>query len=251
MALSEALQEISMPLLEYVSDEHLLTEVEFLLAKAKKKKDDAEKTFNRNVIDPFGALFESPGFLTHSEWRNFEMARQYQKTIQNHVGTFHQKLLGHVDGWEDRGTGGVIDLINEEKKILAEVKNKYSTVTGGDLADKYKNLDALVSPKSSVYKGYKAYFVNIIPRKPERTDTTFTPSDKERGAACPKNENIRIIDGASFYHLVTGREDALKELHTILPSAIEVVMRERFGMAEFSIQDRASFMQYFSLAYEK
>lgn len=51
-----------MPLLEYVSDEHLLTEVEFLLAKAKKKKDDAEKTFNRNVIDPFGALFESPGF---------------------------------------------------------------------------------------------------------------------------------------------------------------------------------------------
>ncbi|WP_028357647.1 Eco47II family restriction endonuclease [Brackiella oedipodis] len=238
-----------MALLEYVSDEELFKEVEFLLGKAKKKQTEAEKTFYRNVIDPFGALFESHVFSSHDQWRNFELARQYQKTIQNHVGTFHQKLLGHVGGWRDCGVGGVIDLINEERKILAEIKNKYSTVTGGDLVHKYHNLDRLISPKTSLYKGYTAFFVNIIPKKPQRIDKPFTPSDKERGDRCPENEKIRIIDGASFYHIVTGREYALKELHSVLPTVIENVLRERFGIAEFTIKEKESYMRYFSLAY--
>lgn len=46
-----------MALLEYISNENLFSEVENLLTKAKKKKETAEKTFNSNVIDPFGALF--------------------------------------------------------------------------------------------------------------------------------------------------------------------------------------------------
>lgn len=238
-----------MALLEYISDEDLFNEVETLLTKAKKKKDAAEKTFNSNVIDPFGALFEAPGFSSHEEWRNSELARQRQKTIQNHVGTFHQKILGHVDGWQDMGIGGIVDLLNEERKIIAEVKNKYSTVTGGDLADKYKGLDELVSPKYSRFKDYCAYFVNIIPRKPVRSDIPFTPSNKGSGTLCPSNPNIRIIDGASFYELVTGRPDALQELYSALPHAIEYVLNERLGQKGFYIPDKESFIKYFGLAY--
>lgn len=238
-----------MPLLEFIDDENLFNEVETLLRKAKEKRDSAERTFNSNVIDPFGALFEAPGFLSHEEWRNSELARQRQKTIQNHVGSFHQKILGHVDGWQDMGIGGIVDLLNEERKIIAEVKNKYSTVTGGDLADKYKGLDELVSPKHSKFKGYCAYFVNIIPRRPVRFDTPFTPSNKGSGSLCPSNPNIRIIDGASFYQLVTNRPNALKELHTVLPQAIEYVSNTRLGQEGFAIPDKVSFIEYFSLAY--
>lgn len=238
-----------MDFLEFVSDDVFLSEVRLLLNKARNKRSSAEKSFNKNVIDPFGALFESSGFHNHQEWRNSEMARQCQKTIQNHVGTFHQRLLGHVDGWVDMGTGGIIDLHNPQRKIIAEIKNKYSTVTGGDLASKYYSLDALVSPKHSNFKGYCSYFVNIIPKHPARIDSTFTPSDKDKGSRCPENENIRIIDGASFYTLVTGREHALRELHTALPDAIELIYRNDFGNVEFSIPDRQEFMQYFNLAY--
>jgi len=240
-----------MALLEFISDENFLDEVETLLRKAKNKIDAAEKTFNSNVIDPFGALFEAPGFISHVEWRNSELARQRQKTIQNHVGTFHQKILGHVEGWQDMGIGGIVDLLNEERKIIAEVKNKYSTVTGGDLADKYKGLDELVSPKHSKFKDYCAYFVNIIPRRPLRTDLPFTPSNKGSGTQCPSNPNIRIIDGASFYQLVTGRPNALKELHAALPRAIEYVLNERLEQKGFSIPDKESFIEYFHLAYDK
>lgn len=239
-----------MSLLKFIDDESLFSEVETLLSKAKLKRESAEKTFNSNVIDPFGALFEAPGFLSHEEWRNSEIARQCQKTIQNHVGSFHQKILGHIDGWQDMGIGGIVDLLNEERKIIAEVKNKYSTVTGGDLADKYKGLDGLISPKHSKFKDYCAYFVNIIPRRPVRSDTPFTPSDKASGSLCPSNPNIRIIDGASFYQLVTGREHALKELHSVLPLVIEHVSNSHLGQNGFSIPDKQNFMEYFSLAYK-
>ncbi|WP_258316055.1 Eco47II family restriction endonuclease, partial [Escherichia coli] len=87
----------------------------------------------------------------------------------------------------------------------------------------------MVSPKHSRFKDYCAYFVNIIPRKPIRYDIPFTPSNKGSGTQCPSNPNIRIIDGASFYELVTGRPDALQELHSALPHAIEYILSERFG----------------------
>lgn len=237
--------------LEYVSDEILISEVKYILDKAVAKRKVADKDFNKNVIDPFGALFESPVFDSHEEWKNSEMIRQCQKTIQNHVGTFHQKILGHVDDWEDLGTGGVVDLVCEKEKIIAEVKNKYSTVTGGKLAEQYHSLDGLVSPKHSKFKGYRSYFVNIIPKKPERLNQVFTPSDKETGNLCSVNEDIRLIDGASFYTLVTGRQNALQELHAALPKVIEHIYKTFYKNEDFSISDSAKFTSYFDLAYSK
>lgn len=240
-----------MPFLKYISDENLIKEVKYLLDKAAKKKKNAEKSFNKNVIDPFGALFEASDFNSHEEWRNSEIARQYQKTIQNHVGTFHQRILGYVEGWEDLGTGGIVDLINREQKIIAESKNKFNTVTGGSLSGVYKSLDAQVSPKHSQFKDFTAYFVNIIPKKPIRYNEPFTPSNKDTGTKCPENALIRVIDGASFYHIVTGRVDALKELHEVLPKVIETVYQQHYGQKDFTIPDTKLFMGYFSEAYGK
>jgi hypothetical protein len=240
-----------MAYLEYISDDLLISEVKYLLDKAVAKRKAAEKDFNKNVIDPFGSLFESPVFDSHAEWKNSEMARQCQKTIQNHVGTFHQKILGHVAGWQDLGTGGVVDLLCEDKSIIAEVKNKYSTVTGGKLAEQYHSLEGLITPKHSRFKGYRAYFVNIIPKKPERINIPFTPSDKETGKLCASNDDIRVIDGASFYEIVTGRKDALKELHAVLPDVIEHIYRAVYGDEEFNISDKNEFTSYFDLAYKK
>ena len=238
-----------MPLLEFISDKELISEVRHLVKKTLEKKRKAEKDFTKNVVDPFGALFEAPAFSAHEAWKSSELMRQTQKTIQNHVGTFHQKILGHVVGWADLGTGSVVDLVNHDVKVIAEVKNKYSTVTGGDLSNKYYSLDGLVSPKHSRFKGYTSYFVQIIPKKPQRYNLPFTPSDKEKGELCTSNEFIRVIDGASFYELVTGREHALKELHLVLPSVIEKVYQEELQDSGFDFKDASNYMEYFKLAY--
>ena len=234
-----------MPGLKWISDDSLKNEVCKLLAIAQKAKEATTNKFEKNVIDPFAAIFEMSGFeLDYNAWVKNEISRQGQKSLQNHIGDFHQNILGHCSGWDNKKTGNVIDLVSEEKKIIAEVKNKYNTISGGKLSDLYYSLHNLISPKTSIYKGYTAYYVAIIPKKPERYDNPFTPSDKEKGEKCPLNENIRAIDGASFYSLVTGHEDALKELYEALPELINECLK-----GKWKIKDIEKLMKFFNSAF--
>lgn len=240
-----------MAYLDYIKDDVLHNLVKDILQIVQRKMQSKEKEFHNNVIDPFTALFESSiSSITHDEWKKSEMIRQYQKTLANHIGELHQKVLGNAEGWEDLGRGAVVDLVCKERKIIAEIKNKHNTVTGGKLADQYKDLEKLIAPKASTYKGYTAYFVNVIPKKPERFDKAFHPSDKSKGMQLTKNEQIRITDGASFYTLVTGRENALEEFYTALPHVIEDVFRNDLKQANFKVQDKTQFHRYFVRAFQ-
>ena len=207
--------------LNWIADNHLLTEVDKLLLIAQKAQNKALTDFSKNVIDPFSALFEMSGFETDFDtWQKSETTRQAQKTLQNHIGGFHQNILGCSPGWNNMKVGNVIDLVSPEKEIIAEIKNKYNTISGGKLSDLYNSLNGLVSPKSSIYKGYTAYYVAIIPKKPQRYNHLFTPSDKDKGEKCPPNDLIREIDGASFYSLVTGSDTALEDLFNVLTELV-------------------------------
>lgn len=240
-----------MAYVDYLNDATLRAQVKNVLDVGRERQVGVLENFQSNVIDPFSTLFESAvSGVDHDAWQKAEMVRQCQKTLSNHIGSLHQKILGAVAGWQDLGVGNEVDLVCHERKIIAEVKNKYNTVTGGKLADQYQQLDSLVMPKASRYKGYTAYFVNIIPKSPQRFDTIFTPSDKTKGARCQANELIRIIDGASFYALVTGREQALREMYDALPRVIESIFREDYGQPNFSLPDKNQFRHYYLAAYE-
>lgn len=239
-----------MSYLAYISDGDLMDVVKEILDIGRSSKENAKSNFTSNVIDPFAPLFEASSFsFNHEEWVNSETARQSQKTVQNHVGTLHQRILGQVNDWENLGIGGIVDIVCESQKIIAEIKNKYNTVTGGKLSDQYYLLEKLVTMKTSRYYGYTAYFASIIPRRPVRYNSSFTPSDKEKGAKCPLNEKIRKIDGFSFYELVTGRENSLYELYSALPNVIEQIYRKDYKDSDYIIPDKSIFEKYFFLAY--
>lgn len=232
--------------LKWINDETLNDEVRKLLSIAKEAKSKAVSGFSKNVIDPFSAIFEMSGFeIDYSTWQQSETTRQAQKSLQNHIGDFHQNILGYSNGWTNMKVGHVIDLSSEDKKIIAEVKNKYNTISGGKLSDLYYSLDGLVSPKSSIYKGFTAYYVAIIPKSPKRYNKPFTPSDKGKGEKCPTNENIREIDGASFYSLVTGDDNALENLFDVLPDVIYECSGGRY-----KIEDKKKLKEFFKLAFE-
>jgi hypothetical protein len=229
--------------LNWISDLALKAAVSNLLKTATAAKNKAENKFGKNVIDPFSAIFEMAGFgMTYDEWIISEKSRQAQKTLQNVVGEFHQTLLGSCVGWKNMGKGNIIDLYSADKKIIAEVKNKYNTISGGKLADLYWSLEDAVTKKTSIYKRFTAYYVSIIPNKPERFDELFTPSDKEKGQKCPDNDLIREIDGASFYSLVTNEKNALENLYDVLP----VVINEITGK---NTLDKAKLKGLFKMAY--
>lgn len=208
--------------LSFVTNDVLYEEVKKVLAVARIAVEGAEINLYKNVIDPFSAVFDaSRQGLAISDWLEQEKARQIQKTMQNAVGDFHQAILGSVDGWVDLRVGGVADLKNDSRKIVAEVKNKYNTTKGNHKKVIYDDLDTLIS---TTYLGYTGYYVEIIPKSKKPFDRAFTPSDNESGQRRPMNERIRVIDGRSFYTLVTGEPQALRNLYKILPIVIAEVL---------------------------
>ncbi len=221
--------------LSFISDEALAKAVKHLLDIALEARIKADKKFERNVIDPFAVLFEMSGFrVDEPTWLTSEKNRQAQKTLQNHVGTFHQAILGVMEGWQDLGTGSVVDVVSTERKIIAEVKNKHNTVKGSDKVKVYDHMETLVMTKGHQYKDFTAYYVEIIPKTGLRYDKVFTPPDSAKGQPRRANPLIRQIDGYSFYALATGVPNALEQLFSVLPDTIEGCSDYRFANREFA-----------------
>lgn len=216
-----------MAYLTWIEDEALKTCVREVLTKGLAGISKAEKSFYRNGVDPFSALFDATcQNVTLEQWLNFERKRQAQKTLQNALGNFHQKLLAKVGDWEIPALG-FIDLVSEKSKMVAEVKNKHNTVKKSDLKAVYDELQSAVLHKTSKYHGYTSYYVTVIPASKKRFNKAFTPSDNETKTVRQPNKLILEIDGYSFYSLVTGKPDALKQLYEVLPFVIKDVLAEQ------------------------
>lgn len=232
-----------MPYLTFIDDQVLEACVKRMLDTAAVARKKADEEFNRNVIDPFSIVFEMAGFKADSyTWLNSEKNRQAQKTLQDQVGNFHQAILGSFNGWRDLNVGKVVDIVSDEKKIIAEIKNKHNTVKGDYKISVYDTLEKSVMTKGHIYKGYTGYYVEIIRSMKKPYNRPFTPSDKETGAKRPSNELIRQIDGYSFYALATGIPDALDQVFNALPDVIEAI-------SDYQFADRSFIKSFFDKAF--
>ena len=210
-----------MAYLTWITDEKLLAALKDFAAALSRGDAKNAKNSGRNVTDPFAALFTLSFFnMDHVHWLRMEEFRKKDKTLTNALGTFHQQILGSVDGWQNLGTTAVVDLVNDDRKIIAELKNKYNTVKGSDKINIYNDLHSCIYDKVSKYRGYQAYYVTIIPEKPEGVLRPFVPSDNKSGTKPAEDELIMEIDGKRFYSLVTGSETALEDLFRVIPQIL-------------------------------
>lgn len=204
-----------MPYLQFISDKNLITAVDKVVKTIEKAEHEANTSFHKNVIDPFSALFHGvTRAIKYTEWIEQEKARQSQKTMQNAIGKFHQDILGSINGWEDLGTGGILDVCNKKMKIIAEVKNKHNTTKGNHKIEIYDTIKSKLKTKE--YSDFTGYHVEIIPKSKKEYNKPFIPPDNKTKKRRPMNKKIRVIDGVSFYELATGRKNALKELFEAL-----------------------------------
>jgi hypothetical protein len=207
-------------LLPYISNKDLFEKVEEVINLTQVAVDKCDKNLYKNAVDPFSAIFDTlRQDISLKQWVEQEGSRQIQKTMQNAVGNFHQKVLGCVQGWKDMGTGHVFDLLNNKKGIIAEVKNKFNTTKGNHKVAIYDDLNSQLAGK---FKGYTAYYVEVIPQNRKEYNDPFTPSDNKTKTRRAKNEKIRRIDGNSFYFYATGEKNALKMLYNALPMVIGI-----------------------------
>lgn len=231
-----------MAYLPYISDDDLRhatkTVVDCILA----TQAQQEQEMYRNVIDPFSAIFDGAvQSFSLEDWLRKERARQVQKTVQNQIGKFHEQILGSIPGWKRLNKG--VDICNESRKIIAEVKNKYNTVKGSDKVKTYDYLSFTLGQPS--FCGYTAYYVEIIPKNRGVYDVPFTPSDRETGTRRLPNEKIRQISGQAFYDLATGIPGSISMLFDVLPDIISDISE----ISKLNQQQKATFRTLFDRAY--
>ena len=233
------------PLLPFISDQDFMRETKKVIDSANSALNQNSDVLYSNVVDPFSAIFDSTRQgITLSEWLIIERNRQVQKTIQNALGVFHQEILGSVPGWESLGTGKIVDIVHEQRNIVAEIKNKHNTTKGNHKKEIYDDIKAVIS---LTYPGCVGYYVEIIPKTRTPYDHPFTPSDNTEHNRRAARTDIRIIDGKSFYHIVTGIPNAIDLVYKALPVALARILNNQ----EVSVVDGSPFAELFYRAYNK
>lgn len=204
--------------LPFVDDESLIKEVSKVIDSINKAiNNTSEETVFKNAIDPFSAVFEAECLgLSLQEWLGNEKMRQNQKTLQNAIGDFHQNILGSIEGWESLPVGGKVDVRNYQKKIVAEIKNKYNTCNSKSAQGVFDELSEAIQGD---YKGFTAYHVQIIPKNKREYDKVWTHKRNT-------NDSIRLIDGKSFYKLASGYDNAIELLYKAVPEVISKIKQK-------------------------
>ena len=181
----------------------------------------------RNTLDCFSASIDALiQNISMDDWLAQEKERQVQKTKQNAIGSLHEDIMGSIEGVESLPVGNLIDIICNDKLLIAEVKNKHNTTKGNHKVQIYRDL----AKKLDELHGYSGYYVEILPKGAKSYNNPFTPSDNQTKAKLPTRQDIRVIDGKSFYALLTGNENALKELYQNLPTIIAEIIYEKFNI---------------------
>lgn len=186
----------------------------------------SELDLYRNTLDCFSASIDATvQGISLDDWMKQEKERQIQKTKQNAIGSLHEEILGSIAWVKNLPVGQLIDIVSHEKKILAEIKNKHNTTKGNHKVAIYDDLVQAIDERP----GYIGYYVEILPKGQKAYNIPFTPPDNKTKQRRASREDIRQIDGRTFYALLTGEPDAIDELYCELPKLTAEIISEEFG----------------------
>lgn len=214
--------------LSFITDEDLYDCIKFLYLEYEKALQGIDyNKFFKNRIDTFKMTFDKAiNNLNEQSWLATELQRQVEKTITNQVGTFHEMLIGKIDGYTNYPVGNSYDIAKDDLTLFAEIKNKHNTVTGTHVVSLFKKIEsyAELNPNAT------CYYVRIIDKESQNRIWSF-----RSGQVDPKtglkplytHPRIRIISGDQFYKLITGIDDAYKQLCEVMPKALEDWMSTR------------------------
>lgn len=205
----------------YVSDRDFLKCVKWVCDGYPEDVERAEIDFLRETsVDPFKMVFDMVnGEIGTKNWIKNEKMRQADKTVNNRVGDFHQRLLGSVDGWEDLGVGHVteVDLRKTDNSIFMELKNKYNTMNSSSQSKCRDKLDNI----SKEFPEATAYWAYIVSKNGSSGEKVWEYTRKGEKFI---NERVKVIWGKKVYEVVTGNPNALEETWNALPQAINDVI---------------------------
>ena len=182
--------------------------------------------FNSNIVDPIKLIFDKTVYrYSWDEIIKNEIFRQRDKSNNNDIGYFHQRMFQYISrctvpatGWDvvfkDRDgitlPGG--DIV---RTVFVEMKNKHNTMNSSASAKTYMKMQGqLLSDDDCA-----CFLVEVIAKKSQNVTWAVSVD-----GARQSHKRIRRVSIDEFYSLVTGQEDAFYQMCRILPDVIEEVV---------------------------
>lgn len=217
--------------LNFISEKDFTSHVKATIEKYGEKLESFDiKRFNKNIIDPIKLIFDKTVY--HSSWSEMvgnEIFRQRDKSNNNDIGYFHQRIFQYITNCHvpENGQEGGWDVIyrNEDgiqlpdgdmvHTVYVEMKNKHNTMNSASAGKTYiKMQNQLLKDDDCA-----CFLVEAIAQKSQNIKwTTSVDGNKV------SHRRIRRVSMDQFYALVTGEEDAFYQLCMVLPEKIQQVV---------------------------
>src|SRR5690554_5446536 len=196
---------------DFVSDAHLLMCIENLHnSYLKAKADVSKKKFYSNKIDTIKLTFDSKfNDIDEESIIEVEILRQIDKSINNSIGTFHEQILGGIDGYEIGNLSG-FDIKANDDSLFADIKNKHNTMNSSSAESLFQKL----ARYADAYKQAKCYWVQILAKGSFNENWIGDINGKEYS-----HSRVYKISGDQFYKLLSGQDDAFYQVYKALPKA--------------------------------
>lgn len=199
--------------LGFISDQSLFDHVKETVNKYRFSID--LKEFNKNLIDPIKLTFDSKIYKKSiEELVDSEIIRQMDKSNNNHIGYFHQNIFNYMgNGWTVPKQG--FDVTNESKKIYVEMKNKHNTMNSSSSQKTYMRMQNKILHDPEAI----CMLVEVIAKNSQDIKWQMSLDGES-----VNSEKIRRVSIDKFYTIVTGENDAFKNLCMIVPTVISDVV---------------------------
>ncbi len=195
----------------FISDEHLINCIANLHKSYLRAKNNVTKrSFYANKIDTFKLTFDSRfNNISEGDLIQTEILRQIDKSINNSIGTFHEEILGGIEGFEVGKLSG-FDIRAIDDSLFAIFGN----------TDIPKNVSDGVFEKlantARIYKKANFYYVRLDDYSP--LNEKWVIGNDESSIS---HKHVFKISLAEFYSVVSGQKQAFEELTNALPIAIK------------------------------
>lgn len=188
--------------------------------------------FNKNIIDPIKMIFDKTVYqISWDEIVGNEIFRQRDKSNNNDIGYFHQRIFQYIANCHvpDNGTEGGWDVIFHVPEgitlpegdvvhtIYVEMKNKHNTMNSAASGKTYIKMQSQLLDDDDC----ACFLVEAIAKKSQNIKWSTTVDGKS-----VSHKKIRRVSLDQFYAFVTGQEDAFYKMCMALPKVIEKVVTE-------------------------
>ncbi len=214
--------------LTFINEADLTNHVQDTIKKYGEKLESFDlKRFNKNLIDPIKLIFDKTVY--RSTWEEIisnEIFRQRDKSNNNDIGYFHQRIFQYIDhchvppngeegGWDviyQNDSGITLPEGNVVKTVYVEMKNKHNTMNSASSGKTYiKMQHQLLSDDNCA-----CFLVEAIAKKSQNIKWEPTVDNIKVG-----HKLIRRVSIDKFYELVTGQSDAFYQMCMVLPKIIQ------------------------------